>query len=177
MRRPPFCFLGQIWNSCVFYLQTWAEVEHIYSGLSLTWPFSQAGQTTKCWILRWRALTRQNVMSNFTARNRNVRRAAIWPKSVLIRTCRQTTAYRDHPFADTFLVGGKFFQCSYQPRSQDCKNRGHSMFLGGGGAAETFSNRSLYYSNLIIAHIQAKTTNWGAVSTVSWICQLAVGYP
>ena len=38
------------------------------------------------------------------------------------------------------------------------------MFLGGGGApAETFSNRSLYYSNLIIAHhIQAKTSNWGS---------------
>ena len=52
------------------------------------------------------------------------------------------------------------------------------MFLGGGGApAETFSNRSLYYSNLIIAHIQAKTSNWGAVSTVSRICQLAVSYP
>ena len=76
--------------------------------------------------------------------------------------------------------GKSFFQCSYQPRSQDCKNRGHSMYvLGGGAPAETFSNRSLYYSNLIIAHIQAKTTNnyWGAVSTVSRICQLAVGYP
>ena len=51
------------------------------------------------------------------------------------------------------------------------------MFLGGGAPAETFSTRSLYYANLIIAHIQAKTSNWGAVSMVSRICHLAVGYP
>ena len=50
----------------------------------------------------------------------------------------------------------------YQPRSQDCKNRGALYVLGGGAPAETFSNRSLHYSNLIIAHIQAKTSNWGA---------------
>ena len=43
------------------------------------------------------------------------------------------------------------------------------MFLGGGGGgapAETFSNRSLYYSNLGIAHIQAKTSNRGSNYTL-----------
>ena len=49
--------------------------------------------------------------------------------------------------------------------------------LGGGGApAETLSNRSLYYSNLIIAHIQAKTTNnyWGGGS-VDGVENLSIG--
>ena len=57
---------------------------------------------------------------------------------------------------------GSWLGNSYSsPVARIVKIRGHSMFLGGGAPAETFSNQSLYYSNLIIAHIQAKTSNWG----------------